>query len=221
MKTLHLAETAPPVRQALATGRFTETITGRAIEGFTATLGYTHAGGVGTFPTTLATKPGGYFALHLHPDRDVPDLSGAGTVTLTLRLARPGAADAVAVRQVPGTELAPTEVTRQVAGQQVTIRRVAAAPFVFSVAVPPAPVLLDGLLLWDGDPAEPADGVTVTAAPAAAVVTDARGRFRIPQLPVEEEVSLTFDDSDQVIARTLRPDYSRPVMDVAFAIPSA
>lgn len=236
MTRLHLADTVLDPRQALATGRCVEAVTGRVIEDFTAVLGYSHAGGSGTFRTVLARKPGGYFALHLHPRRDVPDLSLAGTVTLTLRLSQPSRPDVLVLRQVPGTDLAPVETARTVASQDVTVARIPAAPFVFTVTTPPAPVQLDGLVLLDNDPDTPADGVTATVAvtvaggdpatsgaataPTPPVVTDARGRFRIPAMPVAHVVTLSFDNAGQATERRLLLDYTRPVMDVAFSIPS-
>lgn len=220
MPALHLPSSHVDLRQALATGRFSEAITERPIEGFSAALDYAHANGGGTFAAVLATKPGGWFTLHLHPDRDMPDLSGAGTVTLTLRLSREGQPDVTVAQDVPGAALALVETTHTVAGQEVTARRIAAAPFAFAATVEPRSVLLDGLVLFDNDPETPAAGVTVTAAPAAPVATDGAGRFRIPALPVTERVTLAFDDGGDVTERTLRPDYPRPAMAATFSIPS-
>lgn len=220
MPALRLPETRIDLRQGLAAGRFSEAITERPIEGFTATLDYAHAGGGGTFAAVLAIKPGGWFTLHLHPDRDMPDLSGAGTVTLTLRFSREGQPDVTVAQDVPGAELALVETTLTVAGQEVTAHRIAAAPFAFAAEVQPRAVLLDGLVLFDDDPETPAAGVTITAAPAAPVAADGEGRFRIPALPVAESVTLAFDDGGDVTERTLRPDYARPAMTVTFSIPS-
>lgn len=217
------AAAAGELRQALATGRVVEDVSGLLVERYTAVLEYAHAAGSGRFPTTLARRPGGYFALHLVPARDMPDLATAGTVTLTLRLSRPGRTDVMVVREVPGTELAPVEEALAAAGHDVTVTRVPAAPIAFSVAVPPAPVRLDGLVLFDSDPDAPADGVAVSAAPAGPtgpVVSDPTGRFRIPALPTVETVTLMFDTGGRVTEHQLRPDYSRRAMAAVFTIPS-
>jgi len=220
MPALRLPAPQIDLRQALVTGRFSEAITERPIDGFDAALDYAHADGGGTFPAVLSTKPGGWFTLHLQPDRDMPDLSGTGTVTLTLRLSRAGQPDVTVAQDVPDAALALVDTTRTVAGQEVTARRIAAAPFAFAATTAPRSVLLDGLVLFDNDPETPATGITVTAAPADPVATDGAGRFRIPALPVSARVTLAFDAGGAVTERTLRPDYPRPAMAATFSIPS-
>ncbi len=220
MRALGLADTTIDTRASLATGRFFERITQRVFEGYEATLGYSHAGGNGTFATTLAAKPGGYFSLHLHPSRDLPDLSGAGLVTLSLTLRQEGRPDVVVDRDVDGADLARVETDLTIGGQAVHGVSVASAPFHFTAAVPPAPVRLEGLILHDHDVEAPAAGVTVTAAPAAPVVSGSDGRFAIPALPVTESLTLTFDDAGTVTEVIVRPDFARHAMSVAFSVPT-
>lgn len=219
MAVLHLADTRLDLRQVLASGRFFEAFTERAIDGFTAELSYDGVGRAGRFATTLVTKPAGYFALHSNPSRALPDLAAAGSVTLTLRLVRPGEADVVVTQDVSGADLALVETEATVAGQQVTTLRVDGAPFTFNARVLPPPVLLDGLVLVDHDPETAAAGATVTAAPLAPVVTDEHGRFRIPALPVAETVDLEFDHDGRRTELEFLPDYARTAMTATFSIP--
>lgn len=221
MTRLLLADSTIDMRASLATGRFFEQITERPLSDFTAALEYSHSGGAGTFETALSTKPGGYFTLHAHVVRDLPDLGDADEVTLRLRLGRDGFPDQVATRVVAGEHLARVEVPLTVGGQPVRGVGLAAAPFHFSVGVPPRPVRLEGLVLRDHDLESPAAGITVTVAPAAAVVTGADGRFTIPELPVAESLSLTLDDAGSETTVTLRPDYDRHSMSVTFSVPTA
>ena len=225
-----LAPADGDLHQAVATGRFVEAVSDRPIEEYDAALEFSHAGASGVFPTMLVRRPGGWFALHLVPARDMPDLSTAGTVMLTLRMRRPGRPEALAVREVPGTGLAPVPEERTVAGYPMTLTTVPAAPVTFSVTVPPMPVQLDGIVLLDNDPSTPADGVTVTvspedpASPVGPVVTDPTGRFRVPALPVAEVVTLAFaldGGDDDTTECHVRPDYSRRVMHAVFTIPSS
>lgn len=207
-------------RQVLAAGRFSEEITERPIEGFAAALTYAHAGGSGQFPAQFTAQPGGYFALHISPGRQMPDLSGAGAVTLTLTLSRPGETDLVLDEGTTGAELAVVDQAQTVFGQVVAAPVVSGAPFRFTATIPPQAVLLDGIVILDNDPDAPATGISVTAAPAPPVVSDAEGRFRIPALPIAETVTITFDDGVTQTDRPIQPDYSRTTMAASFSIPS-
>lgn len=209
------------LRQALVTGRAWERFTERGLPVHEAQLRGSHAGGGAVFRTGLTLRPGGWFALHLDPARDMPDLAAAGAVTLTLTLRARGLAPVERSLNVTGADLALVEVPLLVAGQALTAERVAGAPFAFSVAVDPPPLLLEGLVLRDHDPAEPAAGVAVRANGADAAVTDAEGRFRIAALPLAESVTLDFDDTAATTTHVLRPDWGRRVLSATFSIPSA
>lgn len=220
MTDLRFPTSSLALRQSLATGRLYEQFTERGFPDFTARLAYSHAGGSGTFPATLLKKPAGYFSLQLSPERDMPDLSAASTVDLTLTLEIPGRVPTDLPRAVTGADLEVVEETRTIGGRSVTLRRIAAAPFTFEAALPPAPVLLDGLVLLDNDPETPAVGIDVTAPGGPTVVTDGEGRFRIPALPLQQTVTLRFDDGTTQGDVPFSPDYTRATMSAVFSIPS-
>ncbi|TJZ91291.1 hypothetical protein FA743_12270 [Paracoccus gahaiensis] len=218
--TLAFASRRLGQRQVLARGRLFERLTERSFPRFDARLSYTFGTNRGTFPTVLTIRPGGWFALHLDPSRDMPDLSAAGPVRLTLTLTRPGDPPLDATLDVPGANLAVVEVPRPVAGQALTTLRVAGAPFSFEVGVDPTPVLLDGLVLRDSDQAAPAAGVILRIAFLPDRLTDAQGRFRIPALPVAEAVTLSFDEGGRITDHILRPLWGGGAMTRTFSIPS-
>lgn len=218
--TLAFASPRIGQRQVLARGRLFERLTERGFPRFDARLSYAFGTHRGTFPTVLTIRPGGWFALHLDPARDMPDLSGAGPVRLTLRLERPNDPPLDATLDVPGADLAVVEVPRSVDGKSLTTMRVAGAPFSFEIAVDPAPLLLDGLVLRDSDQAAPVAGLTISVATLPDRVTDAQGRFRILALPVAEIVTLSFDEGGRITDHTLCPLWGGGAMTRTFSIPS-
>lgn len=198
------------LRQALGRGRLSERITNRGFDDFDATMRFSHVGGSGSLPVRLLRKPGGYFALQLAPDREMPDFSDIDTVTLTVRFEIPGNPPIDVPRTLAGAALALVERTLSVGGQSVTASAISGAPFDFSHVLAPKPVALAGTVLRNNDPAEPVAGATVTASPAPPASTDALGRFRIPALPVLETLTLSVDDAGNVTEAPFRPDFTKP-----------
>lgn len=209
------------LRQVLGSGRLSERITNRGFEDFDATMRFEHAGGSGSLPIRLHRKPGGYFALQLAPDREMPDFSEFGTVTLTVRFEIPGKTPEDVTMRPAGTALAFVERTLSVGGQSVTASAISGAPFDFSLVLPPKPVALAGTILRNNDPADPVIGATVSALPALPASTDDLGRFRIPALPVLEKLTLSIDDGGNVTEVTFRPDFTKPENLLTLSLPLA
>ena len=220
MTTLRFADTHLGLRQSIATGRFYEAFTERGFGDFSATLAWSHAGAAGVFRTALLKKHSGYFALQLNPQTDMPDLSSAGAVDLTLTLERPGEPPIDGVVSVTGAQLAVVEDNVNVGEASVTVLRIAAAPFAFEIALQPDPVLLDGLVLFDNDPETPAANVSVSATGMPTVNTGPDGRFRVRALPVDLSIMLTFDDGSNETLIPIFPDYTHATMNAVFSIPS-
>lgn len=217
---LVLADARLPVRQTIAAGRAAERITERGLTALSATLSF-RAGTdpLRPLPARFHLRAEGYFAFGLIPERDMPDLSAASSVTLRAEFERHGTAPVAVEATVPGAALALEEVERTVAGRTVTVERIAGAPFDLSLMVDPAPVALAGIVLRDHDPAAPAAGVTVTAGPAA-VLTDAGGRFFLPALPLVAEVELELTDGTETTTQPFHIDYETPVNRVSLSLPS-
>src|SRR5215208_2652590 len=192
---LHLADTRPPIRQNLAAGRVSERITNRGLAVVSATLTLqADAGPVLPIAARFLARAEGYFAFSILPDRDIPNLSGATDVTLRASFDVASGSPLSVERTVAGSALAIQEMTRDIAGQTVTLRTVADAPIDLSVSTDPTPVALQGIVLRAHDPAQPAEGVGV-AAGAASTTSDAQGRFFVPALPLAAQVNLVVTDN--------------------------
>lgn len=217
---LHFADTRLASRQNLATGRMSERITRRGLTADSATLtAQVGAGPRLALAARFLTRREGYFAFSILPARDMPDFSAAPNVKLRAEFHRAAGAPIVAERTVAGSALALKETTRKVDGQDVTLRTVSGAPIDLSVEVDPAPVALQGIVLRQHDPADPAKNVTVEAGPAS-TVTDDQGRFFFAALPLLDQVSLKLTDNGAVTNLALRIDYSRPVNTATLSLPN-
>lgn len=216
---LHLADIRLPVRQNLAVGRVSERITERGLAVLSATLSLqAGAGPVVPLAARFLTRPEGYFAFNILPERDMPDVSGAADVVLRAEFQIAEGTPVIAERTVAGSALALTDSPRTVAGQNVTVRSVAGAPVDLSVAADPAPVALQGIVLRGNDPAQPVAGAGVAAGPAQSV-TDAQGRFFLPALPLAAQVELAVTDNATTTTHAFRIDYERPVNSVVLSLP--
>jgi hypothetical protein len=217
---LQLADTNLAVRQNLATGRVSETITGRGLAVASASLSARiGAGPLRPLAARFLARPEGYFAFSILPGRDMPDFSAAPAVTLRAEFELAARPPAVSESTMAGAALALIETKRKVAGQDVTLRTVKTAPVDLSVAVEPAAVALRGIVLRKHDPGEPVAGVKVQAA-AAQALTDAQGRFFLPALPVLAEVVLQLTENAIVTNLPFRVDYSQAVNSVTLSLPS-
>lgn len=219
-----LSTTDMSTRQVLAQGRCYEKITHRPIMDFAAVLSYRHSGGEGTYHTALALRSAGYFALHLDPSSTLPDLPDHADITLTLTLMHALFPPVTAQINVPSAALAVVEKKFSENDQAFKVPWIAGAPFIFDMAIAPTPILLDGLLLRNNDPDDPAAGVAVSIEGFAGYEvqdTDSEGRFRITALPISETVTLQFSDKGNVTRRTLRPAWGSGSMAKTFSIASS
>lgn len=217
---IRLADRTLGLRQVLASGRVADAVTGRGLDGFDITLRFTHGGGSGELPGALALKPDGWFAVQLRPAAQMPDLATVGPVTLTVRVTVPGRPPVEARQVVDGSELALVERSVRVSDTETVVEYVAGAPFTFSITLPPQPVALAGMVVRDHDPDVPVAGVELRADDGPPVVTDARGRFFLPALPVAESVTLALIEGEDQSVITYRPDFSRPVNTVTLSRPT-
>lgn len=216
---LHLADTAPALRQTLATGRVSERLTGRGLTAHSGSLFLrADAGPLLPVAARYLSRSEGYFAFSILPDRDMPDLSAATDATLRAVLQTAASAPLVSEVTVPANTLLLVETPREVGGQMVTLRRIGGAPVDLSVAVDPAAVALQGIVLRTHDPAEPIAGITV-AVGAASTSTDAAGRFFLPTLPLLAEIEIALTEGATTTVRTIRVDYARPVNSATLSLP--
>jgi hypothetical protein len=216
---LHLADTRPPIRQNVATGRVSERITGRGLAADSAVLSAQPDGGaILPLAARFLMRAEGYFAFSILPERDMPDFSAATNVKLRAEFRFRARNPIVKERTVAGSALALVDTTRSVAGQDVTLRTVTGAPIDLTVDADPAPVALQGIVLRAHDPAEPIAGIGVEAG-TAQTVTDEQGRFFLPNLPLLAEVSLKLTENATVTNQAFRIDYEQPVNSVTLSLP--
>jgi hypothetical protein len=216
-----LADDRPSVRQSIATGRAGERITGRGLTDLSATLSFS-ADGIRFIQLPVRFRLGGegYFAFAQAPGSVPPDLSGFSQVVLRAVFRRPGVAPDVVDVTVRGDDLALEDVEHDLHGQTIRFRRIAAAPFDMSLAVDPAHVALAGIVLRDHDPTSPVADVTVTVSDGPApIVTDASGRFFVPQLPLLPDVEIELADGPATTSVPYHIDYQAPVNHVSLSLP--
>lgn len=214
------AAAAAGLRQVLACGRVSDAVSGRGLEGFDVALRHSSDAGSGAFPARIVRKPGGWYALHLVPARQMPAPAGTGEVTLVARFTVPGRLPVEEVQVVDRSWFAVSRRQLPVGGRVLLVDGVDGAPWSVSVAVAPPPVALRGMVVRDHDAGSPAAGVSVAVPGVPPVVTDPGGRFHLPALPVAHAVQLTLTAEDQRTVVTLRPDHDRPVNIVTLSLPS-
>lgn len=229
-----LADFTLGMRQALASGRVSDSISGRGLDAFGAALHYSFGGKSGVFPTTVTHKTDGWYALQLVPGMHMPELVGAGAVTLTVQITVPGRAPLEISQVVDSSRLAVVRSSLFIKGSTVAVYGLAGAPVEFSVAVPPRPVALSGKVVRNHDVEDPVLGVVVRAHGGSIVgpldveplpdgptaVSDAGGRFFLAPLPVAKTVTVTAIEGEKHRRTVIRPDYSTPVNTVTLSLVS-
>jgi hypothetical protein len=206
-----------PTRQAIVTGRAFERFTQRGLDVSDAALTYQFGASSGPINAKFYSKPGGYFALQLDPSRGFPDMTGAGMVTLELTLTLlDGSTESLGV-DVPEAGLILTNRVQQIAGQDTTVAQLAGAPITFDFARDPAPVVLEGQVFLNGNPATPGVALSVTIGAQAPVAADADGQFRSSPLPLSDTVDVSITDGNDTNNFTHHLDYSPPLNRVLYA----
>jgi len=214
------APTSLSARQVLVRGRVSEAVTNRVFDDFTVAASYANAAGEGVLPVGLQRKSGGYYALHLDPIRDMPDLSQDGAVTLTITLTPAGRTPLVLTKDIPAAEFARVARPVAIGAQMLQAHVLAGAPFLFDFILPARPVGLRGIVLENHDPEAPLAGVKIRAGDAPEVVTGANGRFAIDALPVTDIVSIELEGAGPVETVDFRPDYEIPVNTITLSLGS-
>jgi len=207
-------------RQILVQGKVSEAVTGRRFTDFETALSFSHAAGQGILPARLQTKPGGHYALHLDPVRDLRDLSKNGQVTLTLTVTVAGRAPFVQAKRIPAAKFALVSRPVRIGTQMLDSRVLVGAPFAMDFIFPAAPVGLRGIVLNRNDPEAPLAGVKVRAGTAPQVLTGANGRFVVTALPITETVDIELEGTGPVETVVFRPDYDIPVNTITLSLGS-
>lgn len=224
--TLIASPGTPSLRQVLIQGQVREAVTGRVLSDGIITVHFQQGTKSGTLDLTLVQKPGGYFAFHCDPSRDLPDFSGGGEVTLRVRLEWPDRHPVEMSIPVPEAQIVPAKTWLDIDGTSISALKVPGAPFEVRPLAPSRPFALEGYLIRDFDPEVPAIGVTVSVPGAVPVTSDVTGRFFIPAIPPAETVTATFSEpSDQdeppSVEHTFQPDPDRLKTTLTLSLPLA
>ncbi|MEV8467473.1 carboxypeptidase-like regulatory domain-containing protein [Fluviibacterium sp. DFM31] len=216
---------APPMtRQAVATGRLAQGVTGFALPVFEAELHYEDPGAADRwlpYPAVFRRGDGGWFSFQLDPQSAAPAFEAVDPLRLRVTFAVPGREPFEETRTIPGADLRPTQTSITVVGDSVQVTLLPGAPVDFSGVLDPLPVALAGYVLRDNDSETPAPNATVSIlAPVSATTatTDAGGWFRLDALPVAEEVTVRATDGLHVTDRTIRIDFNKPVNETILSV---
>jgi hypothetical protein len=210
---------AAAVSQVLVSGRLSDSMSGRGIDGPSPALAYDPSGD-GDFvpvPARLVRHGDGWFAFHLAPE-GMPQPTGPSP-TLRISASADRHVDAVAAAVVPPADLALSSEIRTIAGHEVTIVRIAGAPFRIDLTLDPLPVALAGHVFVEGDSDQPAvgAGVEIVLPAGASTTTGADGSFGLPTLPVAPEVTVEVTHGGDVSQHLIRPDYDQRINRAVFA----
>ncbi|HEX8309321.1 MAG TPA: hypothetical protein VF645_12975 [Allosphingosinicella sp.] len=209
---------AAALTQVLVSGRVSDAMSGRGLDGAAPILDFdpSGSGGFVSLPARLTRHGDGWFAFHLAPGA-MPQPSGP---TPTLRLAASAArhVDGLATVAVPPADLALASEEQTIAAHDVTIVRIAGAPFRIALTLDPLPVALAGHVFIDGDSDQPAAGadVEIVVPPGASTTTGADGGFGLLTLPVAAEVTVKVTHGGEVRNHVVRPDYDQRINRAVF-----
>ena len=203
-------------RQAVVAGRASERFTERALDVSRAELRYTSGPNSGQITTQFTSKSGGFFALHLEPSRDMPDLSAATSVNLNLTLTLEDGTEETVTADVAASDLTPTDRTVRIDGRDYLTSHLPGAPVVMNWQADPAAVQLQGQVLLAGNPATPGIGLTVTVGAAPSTTTDTDGFFRTGDLPIAASVPVVISDGTNTVNLTHKTDFTTPLNTALF-----
>lgn len=206
-----------PTRVVVAGGRAAERLTEVGLEVVDATLVARVGADVFAMPVKFHAKPGGYYAMQLDPSRDYPSFPEGSTVTLEVTMTLADGTVETRSADVPAADLAPTARTQELAGQDFRVIDLPGAPVTIDVRRDPSAVMLEGLVLTNGNPASPGAGLDVTVGGTGPFTTDADGRFRTGPLPLTTSVAVSITDGDDTTNSTYNLDFSAALNRATFS----
>lgn len=212
------------LHQAVVTGRIADGLTGRRVPGtVTLTPSYRRAGEseLRPFPGGSRIHDNGYYALAGDPNDGLPTLAAGQELELRLRVQAEGYSETESVLTLSAAQLARAQSDEDLAGYTVEVERLQAPPARRNIDLLPEPVSLAGKVIAEHDLDSPVAGASVSiTAPAAAgpVSTDARGEFRIEDLPVAVEVTVEIAIGGVTESVDVMLDYRRSINQRTFSI---
>lgn len=197
-------------RQVITFGSVCDQLSGGGLQGFTVALGYRDEQGHGKLPIDLSFGAGGWFAAHFGIASLPGDFPHGSQVQLTADFAAPGHQPAQLQVQVPAATFGLVEFSLP-RHPESTLLRLAGPPVHLEARLPPLPVGLRGIVVYDNDPASPVPGASVEVPGLAPVTADDQGRFALAALPVAAQLQLRVSDGTHHQIHHLTVDYGQPV----------
>lgn len=201
-----------PGTRILLRGQVRNSLTGA---GLAAELSLEHDQGAGfrPLPFPIRQQPGGWFAISARLSDIAARLRIGQPLTLRLTANAPGHRPGVLTRVLTAAQFARVTGSITVKGVAVPVDRIAAAPVILDLVLPPRAVMLAGIVLADNDPATPVSGarVRITGPGGMAVTTNAAGRFRFDAPPLALTLPLRVTKGARVTVSSHITDFATPV----------
>ncbi len=212
--------------RALVSGRIRDSLTGGSpprISGLTLSMRPTEAAAYSPFPGSIRLLDGMHFTTWGSPERLFPAGPPSGGLDLRLEVEAPGYAPEAVEFSVPAAHLVPVDEVVRVGHREVRVNGFPHLPRFIEVALTPLPVALAGWVIDDHDPEAPVPGATVRVtapAPRGPVTTDARGYFRIQDLPVALSVTVEIRQGSRSLVQEVALRPSDPLNEWTFSLPA-
>jgi hypothetical protein len=166
---------------------------------------------------------GMYFTCAGAPERVFPRLLDDEVLELRLRVEAPGYAPAEVDFTLTAADVNPVPETVTLADLVVEVDSYPNLPASVDVPLRPEAVALGGWVIDDDDPDTPVAGASarVTAPePRGPVTTDARGYFRIDDLPVALAVTVEITLDTRTLTREVALQPTVPINQRTFSLPA-
>jgi hypothetical protein len=213
-------------RHALVAGQVRDALTGGApvrTPTLTLTCRLPGAAEFVTFPAPVRLLDGSSYVCNGEPAQAFAALSGTDVLECRLRVAAPRYAPAQHDFAITAADRERLDLPVIVHGLPVTMGSWPRLPVTVDVALQPLPVALSGFLIEDSDPDSPVAGarVRITAPEARGpVTTDARGHFRIDELPVATTVTVSIELDARSLVRDVVVHPTEPINRRTFSLPA-
>jgi len=212
--------------RALVAGRIRDALTGAApprVSQVTLTARPSGGSAFTPLPGTVRLLDGMHFTTWGSPERLFASGPPPGGLDIRVEVEAPGYRPGVVEFSVPAEHLIPVDEVVQVGNREVAVDGFPHLPRVVEVALEPLPVALAGWVIDDHDPETPVTGATarITAPePRGPVATDARGYFRIDDLPVALAVTVEIRQGPRSMVQEVSIRPSDPMNTRTFSLPA-
>jgi hypothetical protein len=146
------------------------------------------------------------------------DLDDAETVSFTINIVANEYADTSISSDVLASEL---KVREESLANGLSLNLVNAPLFEQEIELSPLAVGLQGQIVQDNDPFEPASGATITITDPNTMdstSSDTQGRFRFSALPVTQSIELSIEFNGTTTVFTHNVDFAKPLNQITLSV---